>query len=309
MGIVSKPRSHPALLRCIFGYLSLRERTDIDAGDLRQVIASAPVVQGEKNPEPDADWKEDGSMWRDSIDVAVELGALTRDGDRLTVGDQSLLGAAADEGSFRSALRRRVLAADNTDGLWDGSWSQVAAQEFARIAVWALMKPVDALMSRDAAGAAQKEVAGPDDAKLVENPDQWRVFVRWASALGLTSTLDRALIPDPTVAVRDELDDSFKDAGEVSALDLRDGLVQRIPVLAHGRLAQGITHHLRDGPQKAHPNDAGEGLSVALERLQREGTVGFEVRSDAPSLRLTGAVADPTHVGRRGAAPGRVKAR
>lgn len=290
------------MLRCIFGYLALRDRSEIDIRELRQVVASAPVVQADKGPEPDADWNEEGSMWRDSIDVAVELGALQRDGDGITVGDPTLAGAAADEGSFRTALRRRVLAAENSDGLWEGSWSQAGAREFARIAVWALMKPVDAFVSSNAYESAREEVAGPDDAKLVENQDQWRVFVRWATALGLASTLERVLLPDPTVAVRDELKDSLNADSDALAPELRDALVERIPVLAHGRLAQGVARHLREAPEKAHPNEAGHGLSVALERLHRQGALSFDVRSDAPSLRLAGDIGDPTHIAMRSAA-------
>src|SRR4051812_33226800 len=111
MGIISKPRSHPAMVRSMLSYMALRDRTEIDIREFRQVIASAPVVQSAKEepPEPDLDWKEDGSMWRDSLDVAVEPGILRRDGERVPLIESTLAATTASDRDFRTALRRQVL--------------------------------------------------------------------------------------------------------------------------------------------------------------------------------------------------------
>jgi hypothetical protein len=302
MGIISRPRSNPAMFRALARYCRQRDIGAAPEDSLRETIAPTGLTSRAGGGEESA--SGEGTVWRDSIELALELGIVERrDGD--LVFDQRVMTelAADDVPSFRRALRRIVLAPEHNDGLWDSDggegWSSLGAREFSRIAVWHLETPPGTLSTETAYDAARRSVEGP--AKLVENVEQWRVFVRWAEALGLISRVDSFPLPDPTIAVGEELAEVFSGQDELPALKVRDGLAHSVPVLRHGAYARGLDDFLLEKPRRLEA-EAGPALAFALARLERRRLISFDRRSDADQLVLSDphSSENPTHVLWRG---------
>src|SRR4051812_15801494 len=209
------------MLRALGRYCRYRDVEEVAERDLQRVLA--PDALGGGGP---------GSAWRDTLLLAQEFDLVVVR-DELVVVAPALKAALADDNvdRFRTALRRLVLAPAHNDGLWqvaDGRWLSSGSREFSRAAAWFLDQPLD---RRDGTLPDRARRQVPGNHKVIENEEQARVFVRWSSSLGLSTTLFGEPIPDPTVAVRDELRHAFGDEDELPALTLRDRLVAALPVL------------------------------------------------------------------------------
>src|SRR5688500_11521270 len=99
MGIITRPRANPAMLRAVARYCRYREIDEISAEDLRAVIAPDAYGGGAA-----------GSVWHDSFNLAQELGFLAPRDDLVAV-DPTLRDRLAEESrdGFRRALRSLVL--------------------------------------------------------------------------------------------------------------------------------------------------------------------------------------------------------
>ena len=271
------------MVRAVARYCRYRDLSEVTEGHLQTVLA--PKDPGTA-----------GSTWKDTIAVMVELKLVERRDDTIVVGSE-LKGDLADDDLdvFRRALRLTTFADDSNSSLWEtdgGRWSSAGAREFSRIAAWFLERPLGS--EARIYDEARREVTG--DSKLVENEEQLRVFVRWASALGLGVMLLGRPLPDPTVAVRQELAQAFGGEKRLPALALRDRLVAAIPVLRGGSYAAGMTPFLVDASPRP-PDSAGPGLRIALRRLERAGVVKMSTASDARPLVLERADGkNPSHV-------------
>lgn len=284
------------MLRALARYCRYRNVAILEEDRLREAIAPTSLTVRESGSTVPAA----GTAWKDSVDLAIELGIAERREGLLSF-DEQLIAELASDGvpGFRRALRRIVLAPENNDGLWEHGegerWSSEGAREFSRIAVWLLETDSRGLVRDKAYETARRLVGGP--AKLVENVEQWRVFVRWAEALGVISGVSNLHLPDPTVAVEEELVDVFSSEAELPALRVRDEVSGQLPVLRNGEYAEGLQRFLIEKPRRLDA-EAGPALSFALMRLKRRGLILFDRRSDADQLILRDPHSDenPTHI-------------
>lgn len=288
------------MLRAIARYCVYRGIANAPETELQGAL----VPQGLTSRQADDAAGSEGTVWRDTIDLMLELGIADRRDGELAFRDDVLTDLAAEETpTFRRVLRSIILAPEHNSGLWDhadgDAWPSSAAREFSRIAVWLLETQVGEL-SGDAYEVARRSVEGPT--KLVENVEQWRVFLRWAEAVGLTSRVGTFQLPDPTVAIEEELPDVFLSKEDLPALKVRDGLLSAIPVLRNGAYSSGLDRFLVDKPRRLHA-EAGPALAFALSRLERRGVIGFDRRSDSDQLVLSDphSTDNPTHITWRGA--------
>src|SRR5438477_4556009 len=122
---MSRPRLNPAMIRALARYCEYRGMHEVDEERLRETLAPATLVPP-RSGETTAGGA--GTAWKDSVDLAVELGIVVR-GDGVVRFQEALLAdlAAADVSSFRRSLRRVDLAHEHNDGLWDqtadSTWS------------------------------------------------------------------------------------------------------------------------------------------------------------------------------------------
>jgi hypothetical protein len=286
MGIITRTRAHPAMLRALARYCAYREITESDVASLQRVLA------------PDAfGAQKAGSVWHDSLLLASELGLVDQDDERVAIRPTLRAELAVDDvGAFRRALRKVVLAPVNNEGLWavsNGVWPAGASTEFSRIASWFLDQPFE-LDHPEISARARPQLK--TTLRLIENPDQGRVFERWCVALGLGATLFDNLLPDPIKAVSEELPDIYQDSEELPALTVRDQLLERLPVLTGGAYAAGLDQVLKVVPRRV-PHAAGPSLTRSLQGLERRGVIAFVSRSDAESMTLEDSDrAGPTHL-------------
>jgi len=300
MGIVSRPRSNPALLRAVARYLRYRSMTEVGEDSLRRTIAPNSFIAPGTREDVGA---VEGSMWRDSIDLAVEFRIAERRDGQLAFTEQTVEDLAADDlAIFRRTLRRIVLSPEHNQRLWEsseGGWPSAGAREFSRVAVWFFELHPEPMTNESAYDAAQQSVQGSD--KLIENVEQWRIFARWAEALGLISRLEPTWLADPTVAVEEELAEVFGPRDELPALQLRDDLARAIPLLRPGEYVDGLDAFLTEKPTRLD-DEAGPALAFALSRLESRGLIDFDRRSDADQLILADphSSENPTHILLRG---------
>ena len=200
-------------------------------------------------------------MWRDTIDLMVELGIAERRDGELALRDDALGDLAAEETSmFRRTLRGIILAPEHNTGLWDHAkgepWPSTAAREFSRM-------PPGYRKARSANNLVMQrrpsvEPVAPSKARR----NSWRTqsngesFVRWADALGLTSRVGAFQLPDPTVAVEEELAGVFRSKG-----DFRHSRCERVSwaryrFSAMARIRGGLDRFLTDKPRRLPPKPA-----------------------------------------------------
>lgn len=283
------------MIRAVARYFRYRRITAAPEDSLRETLAPIGLTTRGAVEDPGSE----GTTWRDSLELALELGIAERRDGEVAFDERLLAALAADDvSSFRGALLHVVLASEHNEGLWDageGSWSSVGAREFSRIAVWFFENRQGPLTSEMAYSAARVSVGGPD--KLVENIEQWRVFVRWAEALGLVSRVGTSWLPDPTVAIEEELAGIFGERDELPALKVRDDLCRSVPVLRRGAYAGGLDAFLVEKPRRLE-DEAGRALEFALRRLERRQLISFDRRSDADQLILSDphSSENPTHI-------------
>jgi hypothetical protein len=130
----------------------------------------------------------------------------------------------------------------------------------------------------------------------VANDFRWRVLERWAVYLGFAWRLPEGLVPDPTAAVEDLIDDLVPPDEDVPIAEFRRGLGEHIPVIDGGPVFERLGAASSDDTHLSAP------LSLALLRLQRRRVLAFPPpRGDAPnqlSIVLNGIVRAHSHVRR-----------
>ena len=133
------------------------------------------------------------------------------------------------------------------------------------------------------------------DFLLLQNNTRWDGLKAWTPFLGFgwSSRFPQgALVPDPTVAIRDALPVVFNKKGEISARSFLDRLAQEVPVLDGGTYRTEVEQHLREGPESSWSPLSGivsTSTSRAIMRLVKRGILSAENRSDAPErVRLAG---------------------
>lgn len=207
-----------------------------------------------------------------------------------------------------SVLRSLALRPENNQSLLledgvegdeeaDGQAGRVLAADFTRAVCWCLAvephlpnEPSTKKMWDDGIDILQQRTFPETPRLLFSNDLRWAGFVAWAPLLAFGwASLRRAIVVDPTGAVRDALPALFGDARTLAADAFVDGLALRIPVLDHGayrreveaRMKSDIWHRPADG-------ELSRSLSWALQRLEIAGEIELGVKSDTLRLSLTG---------------------
>ncbi len=116
------------------------------------------------------------------------------------------------------------------------------------------------------------------------NDTRWPGLRDWARFLGFATGDETSFFFDPTEAVRSELLEVATPGETLTAAEFIARLAERLPVLDTGSYRIEMQESLR--PEKWTAPPAGylsASLSFALRRLQRQGTVGLAMLSDAES--------------------------
>lgn len=159
------------------------------------------------------------------------------------------------------------------------------AREFNRIQAWLYtFDPLGAAFvwaGGDKQGRRGVQQSQQADRRFVVNDFRWNAFRRWSLYLGLSRQDGRTgagVIPDPTVAIFDELPDLRASGNEQRPLsDFRNELAVRIPVLDGGSYRTAVLAALG---QQAADDELSRPLTLALARLERGGHLSLEHLAD-----------------------------
>lgn len=197
-------------------------------------------------------------------------------------------------GVFARHLRYAIMAPERNTGLADDP-SEVGPRDLTRALCWFLSLDPQQPLNYDQVYKRQSEVHRfPAPIKIpFSNGGRWEAFVRWGRATGfaqhpLIGTNDTmVLVPDPTTAVRDTLQDQWTPGTTTIAADeLVRQLRHHLPVLPGGRWSQALAIPC--------PSDRVDPvLSWALLRGHEEGWLALHSRSDAAVTIMT----DPAQPG------------
>lgn len=277
MTILQNPRANPGVARVLF-----RQLAAVGGECARNplLMAIAP---------PGAGWYEPGKVRGDvrdeTLEVCVALGLVQLEKDVVTLAVPAEDWTAGDSvAAFRRVLRRLLFEASADQNPFDDG----GLAEFAGAIAWFLtQQPLRPFYSwaRSARGAAV-ETAQADclshERRLLTGDRQWDALVRWGGFLGFVAEVRRsnttadAAIPDPSVAIADELDSLPPD----DASAWLDRLAGILPVVDGGSLRARVEAEMRP---EAVPGFVSPSLSLALERLRAERRISVENVPDAPA--------------------------
>jgi hypothetical protein len=167
--------------------------------------------------------------------------------------------------AFRRTLRARVLAPDlNLDLFEPAPTGGVRAHELTRALAWFLQLRT----SLGPYSTANYENYQSDGARVIENNNRWNVFDRWVVFLGFGWRIGEGLLPDPTRAIADQLDELLNPGDELSLPAFVTELSVRLPVLEGGAYHRSYLTAIGND-ESWDARRLSEPLSLALMRLQR----------------------------------------
>jgi hypothetical protein len=266
---------HDGLLVALAELLAVAER-DLTVKEIRRYLQ--PPRLGDRTP--------------DVVDLTVEaaqwLGLAHQHGDRLTASPE--LGAVAGsqiELRLAGLIRHSLLAARRNPSA-SGAAAESQGRDLARALAWFLAQdawdpPPD--FERVEGSAESRQARQLPGGPQFVNKTKWPFLCRWAIFLGLgvPDPIDpRRVVPDPTVAVRDELQAADRDT--CSARELVEFLATRCPVLDGGDIRVTVTELVVPSELRWEHDDAviSPSLSMAILRLEHERILIRERRADTP---------------------------
>jgi hypothetical protein len=237
----------------------------------------------------DEDGKErDTGRLRAALARWLELGLFIDDAGAIRVQLESKRGATLDELTdlFPAVCRRLVLRAQHALPLWapGGAATEDGAgrtADFVRGLSWALAQDIYSLPSgADEIEALDRGQMASDFIFL--NKTRWPGLRVWARYLGFASGDDSNLLFDPTDAVHAELPHILGTGETMAAPVFIEELGARLPVLDGGAYRKEVEAKLRPdrwrGPPDGHLSMS---LSLALRRLDLNGTIALDTKADA----------------------------
>lgn len=196
---------------------------------------------------------------------------------------RSQLGRNADVAETRlpRILRGIALAEENNRRFWESEDNKSA--DLSRGLSWILAQDAYTLdTSSHAKIAALESSQVADHAKRIfQNDTRWNGLRTWMVYLGFARNGTQVTI-DPTEALRDSLPDIFGTDQTISAQSFVERAAGALPVLDHGTYRLQIEDVLKDSNWSRPPDThLSSSFSRALQRLEREGAIAPEQRSDA----------------------------
>lgn len=270
---------------------------------LARIIAQSKAISREElinicvphsGPSKD-DEKDPSERARATLSRWISLGLFAEDCDQIRLAVELTRGESVDAFTERlpAVCRNLALRPEHGLPLWpaDGSISEEAAgrtADLCRGLAWCLAQDIYELPS--ASEGIDRLVTSqvkPGGFIFMNKTNRLPGFRAWAKFLGFATGDDSSFFCDPTVAVRSELKEVLQKNETVPAAEFMSRLVARLPVMDAGTYRCEVEQVLRSEAWKApvagHLSTA---LSLALRRLQKQGTIGLVTLADAGS-RLT----------------------
>lgn len=197
--------------------------------------------------------------------------------------------AAKAEARLPSVVREIALAAENNARFWESEGSRSA--DLSRGLSWMLAQDVYTLDTSNHEGISALESAQMRDKSkhMLKNDTRYNTLKSWMSYLGFARDGAR-LVVDPTVALRDILDQIFDGDTALPARTFARKAAEVIPVLDGGLYRRRVEDELKDSAwEPATDGVLSTSFSRAIERLVDAGDLEYVQRDDnEDGLGLTG---------------------
>ncbi|PRX98012.1 protein DpdG [Allonocardiopsis opalescens] len=224
----------------------------------------------------------DGSVLAASLAVGRDLRLFdidegTRDRRRWTIQEKLRAEVVADATPEARTIRQRVLKNLGRRTVEEVESGKAPSDLGFALSWFTLQDPLRPFASRWGEGPESAfRSAWRDNRPPVDNPEQWRSFMRWAQALGLAARVEvksrSALTIDPTQAVAGVLTDMPR---RVPADEWFRRLYSALPVLGDPRLRSVL-------PQSAVPDgEIPVAVACAMSKLERMGKVRLLASDDS----------------------------
>lgn len=225
--------------------------------------------------------KDPVAIFRVTLAAAKELGLVEQVDEKLRV-RAGLLSRKGD-------LNTEVFQAIEIALLAPEAEPDVGQSDFARAVAWFLMQSVRRPLQQSVnyKSLIGDQLALPDDVAFdLLNRDRFNSFHYWCRFLGYGEVITaQALVPDPTVALRRLLPVAMGGDREAAILSLLGRLAKLTPVFENGRIRRELEADAKAGFQR-EPQRLSQSTSFSLFRLEQEGVLKLDARSDAQALIL-----------------------
>jgi hypothetical protein len=187
-------------------------------------------------------------------------------------------------------IREIALSPQNNERFWESEENRSA--DLSRGLSWILAQDVYGTDTGSSSKISELEVAQVADVskRILQNDTRWNGLRTWMIYLGFARSGVQVTI-DPTGALRDALPDIFESTETLPAPIFIEQAGKRLPVLDGGAYRVQLEAMLN--PQCWVPPADGHvstSLSRAIQRLDREGMIAAELRSDSEGgITLIGA--------------------
>jgi len=227
----------------------------------------------------------------------LEIGLFAEEHDVISLRIESKRSETLDELTDRlpAACRRLVLQEQHCLPLWGEGDNPTEkgvgrASDFARGLAWALAQDIYNLGEGAAEIEAQEGPQVTEPRRVFQNGTRWPGLRAWARYLGFGTGAGGDFLFDPTEAVRGELAAIFGEGDTMPAQAFLDELGARLPVLDGGSYRKEVEANLRPDTWRApDPGHLSMSLSMALRRLELNGTIVLDKKADAGHVvHLTG---------------------
>jgi len=249
----------------------------ITRADLLEAVAPSAALK-----EADA-----GKMARVTLNRWIELGLFQeKDGD-ITVTTRPPKKSARHElvAFTRREACRLSMSDENTPDLW--AIGSAKSADLSRALAWLLAQ--DVFETRlSALEALEAQQFSNDELRLLQNDTRQNGLRHWADFLGFSRGIGGDI--DPTVAVRDALQEVLPAGQDMQAVDFIDRLAEVLPVLDRGRWQKAVLQKINaDALAPLAPGQLSTALSRALLALRAGGELLLQNRADVgSSITLTG---------------------
>ncbi|MCX7166618.1 MAG: protein DpdG [Rhodocyclales bacterium] len=255
-----------------------KARTPMSRDDLIEAIAPANVVQ-------------DPRLARTTLIRWTELGLF-----RVSEGSEQITLAEAPPNDLKSdadfvratrvAARRATLSQENNADLWAKEGARAA--DLTRSLAWLLAQDVYRLKFGDVNSLELNQIAD-SNLRLMQNNTRVNGLQFWGNFLGFIRQPGGGDV-DPTLAIRDVLDDCIDPGEELPATEFVRRLGSALPVLDGGEYSVAVLSRLNRGALPSlQPGQLSHALSRAMLGFLADQTLQFRNPSDVGSaILLTG---------------------
>ena len=222
-----------------------------------------------------------------SLNVGAGLGLLTREADRRwSLSDHSIVDPNAEYAVGWRPFRRLVLERICSQAV-DAIASHQKPSDLSLAITWLMSQDVLQPLGLAFSDGAERRLGNLAHAdgtlvKAVENSEQWRAFLRWTEALGLTRTAtssargrSRVVVADASSALVDRLVDM---PAQASAERWIKELLQALPILGEGPLRAALPT-----PTSGWP-DYAPALALGMLKMEHSKRVALHPSDDARNV-------------------------